>query len=60
MSNANPDYNWPALNRKDLMSLSTINQNDAKIRKFKQIETKRDWSTNICNFDIESIIINYN
>jgi len=54
MSNINPDYNWPTLNRKDLMSLSNINQNDAKFRKFKQLDTNRDWSTNLCSFDIES------
>lgn len=57
MSNNNPDYNWPTLNRKDLMSLSTINQNDAKFKKFKQLDTNRDWSTNLCSFDIESILI---
>lgn len=54
MSNTNPDYNWPTLNRKDLMSLSTINQTDAKFRQFKKIDTNRDWSTNLCSFDIES------
>jgi len=54
MSNTNPDYNWPSLNRKDLMSLSTINKTDAKFREFKKLDTNRDWSTNLCNFDIES------
>ncbi len=42
MSNLNPDYNWPTLNRKDLMSLSTINPTDAKFRQFKKIDTNRD------------------
>lgn len=54
MSSLNPDYNWPTLNRKDLMSLSTINPTDAKLRQFKKIDTNRDWSTNLCGFDIES------
>jgi hypothetical protein len=58
MSRPNPDFNWPILNRKDLMSLSTINNNDTKFRQFKKIETKRDWSTNLVNFDIESNFLN--
>lgn len=49
----NSDYNYGTLNRRDLMSLSTINNNDAPIRKFKQINTKRDWSTNLYNLDID-------
>ena len=44
---------YPTLNRKDLMSLSTINNNDFPIKKFKQMNTKRDWSLNLYNLDIE-------
>jgi hypothetical protein len=55
ITDTNPDYNYPTLNRKDLMSLSTINNNDANIRKFKCINTKRDWSANLYNLDIEGI-----
>lgn len=46
------DYNYRSLNRKDLMSLSTINNNDLNIKKFKQLDTKRDWSINLYNMDI--------
>lgn len=49
----NPDFNYRSLNRKDLMSLSTISNNDMKLRKFKAIDTQRDWSTNLYNLDIE-------
>ncbi len=47
------DYNYRTLNRSDLMSLSTLNENDFKIKKFKQIDTKRDWSISLYNMDIE-------
>ena len=47
------DFEYPSLNRKDLMSLSTINNNDFPIRKFKQMTTNRDWSLNLYNLDIE-------
>ena len=36
------------------MYLSTINKNDAIIRPFKKMVTKRDWSANLYNLDIES------
>ncbi len=55
ITDTNPDYNYPALNRRDLMSLSTINNADAPVRKFKCINTRRDWSTNLYNLDIEGI-----
>jgi hypothetical protein len=51
-SNLNPDYNYRSLSRKDLMSLSKLNENDAQNRKFKQLDTKRDWSLNMYNLDI--------
>ena len=50
------DYNYPSLNRKDLMSLSTITNKDFPIRKFKCINTKRDWSVNLYNLDIERAV----
>jgi hypothetical protein len=49
----NFDYSIPTPNRKDLMSLSTINANDAKVRPFKKMDTQRDWSINLYNLDIE-------
>lgn len=48
----NPDYNYRSLNRQDLMSLSKINNNDNTIKKFKQLDTNRDWSLNMYNLDI--------
>lgn len=50
------DYNYRSLNRNDLMSLSNINENDMKIKKFKQLDTRRDWSINLYNMDIPGII----
>jgi len=49
-----PDpYDYPSLQRKDLMSLSKISNNDEKIRKFKcGINTDRDYSYNLFNMDI--------
>ena len=47
------DFEYPSLNRKDLMSLSTIKNNDFPLRKFKQMNTNRDWSLNLYNLDIE-------
>jgi hypothetical protein len=35
------------------MYLSTVNNNDFPIRKFKQLHTKRNWSINLYNLDIE-------
>lgn len=34
------------------MSLSSINDNDMRIKKFKKLDTKRDWSINLYNMDI--------
>lgn len=47
------DYKYPTLNRKDLMSLSTISPQDAITHKLKQLDTRRDWSLNLYNLDIE-------
>lgn len=52
----NIDYAYPSMNRKDLMSLSTVNSNDALTRKFKQVDTKRDWTTNLYNLDIDGSV----
>ena len=41
------DYNYRSLNRNDLMSLSSINEADMKIKKFKQLDLKRYWSINL-------------
>ena len=52
-NSTNIDFNYPSLNRKDLMYLSTLTNNDFKIRKFKQLNTNRNWSINLYNLDIE-------
>ena len=52
-NSTNIDFNYPSLNRKDLMYLSTVNNNDFPLRKFKQLHTKRNWSINLYNLDIE-------
>ena len=44
------DYNYPPLNRKDLSDLSNI---DDRRKYFKKLNTKRDWSLNLYNLDIE-------
>ncbi len=49
----NRDFNYPSLNRKDLMYLSTVTNNDFPLRKFKQLHTNRNWSINLYNLDIE-------
>ena len=48
------DYNYRSLNRSDLMSLSTINEKDMRIKKFKQMDTKRDWSISLYKRDTPS------
>jgi len=45
-------YNWPALNRKDGMGLSTISGKDEIQRNLRGIDTKRYLSTNLTNLDI--------
>ena len=52
-NSSNIDFNYPSLNRKDLMYLSTVNNNDFPKRKFKQLHTNRNWSINLYNLDIE-------
>ena len=52
-NNVNTDFNYPSLNRKDLMYLSTMTCNDFPLKKFKQLHTNRNWSINLYNLDIE-------
>ena len=40
-------------NNKGTMYLSVINSEDAPLRPFKKLFTKRDWSSNLYNLDIE-------
>ena len=47
------DNSQKLLNRKDTMYLSVINSQDAKLLPFKKLYTKRDWSSNLYNLDIE-------
>ena len=54
--NYNDDYNYPSLNRKDLMYLSTLSNRDFPIRKINKINTKRDWSVNLYNLDIDRAV----
>ena len=46
------DFNYPSLNRKDLLDLSKIN---IKSCQFKKLNTNRDWSLNLYNLDIEGL-----
>lgn len=46
------DYNYRTANRVDTMYLSTIKNEDSRIRKFKKLETNRDYSANLFNLDI--------
>lgn len=55
MSISENHFNYPSLNRKDLMSLKTISERDEKIRKFKGgLNTNRNYSYNLFNVDLES------
>lgn len=47
------EYNYRSLNRKDLMSLQSLSNDDFPIKHFKKMDTKRDWSVNLYNLDIE-------
>ena len=52
----NNDFNYPSLSRKDLMYLDSIKSTDFPIRKINQINSNRDWSTNLYNLDIEKSV----
>ena len=45
--------NCHLLSRKDTMYLSSLNSNDFPIRKFWQMPSKREWSLNLYNLDIQ-------
>ena len=51
--NFRDDFNYPSLNRKDLMSLDTIKDKDFPKKKINQINSKRNWSINLYNLDID-------
>ena len=51
--NYGDDFNYPALNRKDLMSLDTIKEKDYPKKKINQINSKRNWRINLYNLDID-------
>jgi len=51
-------YNYPSLNRKDLMYLSTINQQrDEQKTTTKKFITDRNISYNLYNLDINGIFL---
>ena len=51
--NKNDDYNFKSLNRKDLIMNRNLDSSDFPIRKFKQLDTKRDFSLNNYVLDIK-------
>ena len=48
----NDPFNYRTAMKNDTMFLSTVKDNDSKLRKFKQINTNRDYSANLFNLDI--------
>ena len=52
----NNDFNYPSLMRRDLMYLDSIKSRDYPIKKINQINSNRDWSTNLYNLDIEKSV----
>ena len=50
------DFNYPSLNHKDIISIRNLDSNDFPIRKFKQLDTKRDFSLNNYNLDIPGAV----
>lgn len=52
----NDHYDYPSLNRKDLMNLSKITSRDENQKNIKnRITTKRDYSNNLYTGDITGI-----
>ena len=47
------DYNYRTATKADTMYLDTIKNCDTRIKKFKQIDTIRDYSANLYNLDIQ-------
>jgi len=56
LPNFNNDFNYPPLSRKDLMYLDSIKSRDFPIKRLNQINSKRDWSANLYNLDIEKSV----
>ena len=52
-NNKYDDYNYKSLNRKDLIINRNLDNSDFPIRKFKQLDTKRDFSLNNYVLDIK-------
>ena len=50
----NFDYSIKTIKKGHTMYLSTLNNDDVKIKPFKKLNTKRDWSVNLYNLDIKS------
>lgn len=53
-------YNYPALSKKDTMNLDVIRSSDESLKKFKSLDTKRDFSLNLFNLDIDKSTPNKN
>ena len=51
--NQNQYNNCHLLSRKDTMYLSSLNSKDFPMKKFKYLPTKREWSLNLYNLDIQ-------
>ena len=51
--NFRDDFNYPSLNRRDLMSLDTIKDKDFPKKKINQINSRRNWSINLYNLEID-------
>ena len=49
----NNDFNYPSLNRKDLMNLDTLKEKDFKKRGINRLTSNRDWSMGLYNRDID-------
>ena len=47
------DFNYPSLNRKDLMMLDTIKEKDFKRKGINRLISKRHWSMGLYNRDID-------
>ena len=47
------DFNYPSLNRKDLMILDTIKEKDFKRKGINRLISNRDWSMGLYNLDID-------
>ena len=51
--NFSDDFNYPSLNRKDLMSLDTIKEKDFKKKGINRLISNRHWSMGLYNLDID-------